>query len=33
VLSMIALVALPRTAQARYANAVDPLAEPTEAAA
>jgi len=30
---MIALVALPRTAQARYANAVDSLAEPTEAAA
>ncbi len=33
VVSMIALVALPRTAQARYANAVDPLAEPTGAAA
>jgi len=33
VVSMIALVALPRTAQARYANAVDPLAEPTKAAA
>jgi len=33
VVSMIALVALPRTAQARYADAVDPLAEPTEAAA
>jgi len=33
VVSMIALVALPRTAQARYADAVDPLAEPTGAAA
>jgi MFS family permease len=32
VVSMIALIALPRTQQARYADAVDPLAEPSRAA-
>jgi metabolite-proton symporter len=32
VVSMFALIVLPRTAQARYAHAVDPLAEPAAAA-